>query len=84
MTRPPLKAPELLEKEFLELRAKIIDCAATLDRLDRAEGTLGDDRRMKLLRQALEELASAETGRAERIQNVFSLPYDPEWRKILR
>jgi len=33
----PLAAPEVLNREFLEIRAKILEIPASLDRLDRAE-----------------------------------------------
>jgi len=38
MTHPP--AGEVLDREFLALRARLIDLAAGLDRLDRADGSL--------------------------------------------
>jgi hypothetical protein len=36
----PLDAPEVLNREFLEVRAKILEIAAVLDRIDRAEGAV--------------------------------------------
>ena len=34
----PLSAPEVLSREFLEIRAKILEIAAAFDRLERAAG----------------------------------------------
>jgi len=79
----PLKAPELLDKEYLEVRAKILEIGSSLDRLDGATGDLSDDPRVGLLLRGLEELINTEPGRAERIQLIFSLPYDENWRRML-
>ncbi len=79
MTAVP-KAPEILDREFLEIRAHVLTVAASLDRLDRAENTVRDDPRMTRLRRALEVLLSDRPDRAERVQLVFSLDYDPTWR----
>lgn len=77
------RAAEVLEREFLVLRGRLLEVAATLDRLDRAGGPPRDDPRADQLRRCLEVLASAglRTDRAEQIQLIFSLPYDPHWRK---
>ncbi|MBN1589239.1 MAG: hypothetical protein JW888_06975 [Pirellulales bacterium] len=76
----PCSAAETLDREFLTFRAKLVDLAATLDRIDRGEGTPTADPRYKLLRQGLELLAAQEGDRASRMQMLFSLPYDPRWR----
>jgi len=77
----PLSANDLLDREFLGVRARLIDVAAALDRLDRAEGSVSDDPRRKQIRQAVEALAADEFGRAEKLQLVFSLPYEEDWQK---
>jgi hypothetical protein len=77
----PMAAPQLLDKEFLEIRAKLLETAAALDRLDRAEGSADGDRRVKQLREAISVLASPGPDRAERLQMVFSLPYDEQWQQ---
>ena len=87
----PLKAEELLDQEFLVVRAKILEIAAALDRLDRGDGDAGDhphghprnDPRTEKLHEGLEALLSREQNRAERIQQIFSLPYDEGWRKMM-
>lgn len=82
----PLDAPEVLNREFLEVRARLLQVAAALDRLDRAdraegaEGAVADDARVLKIRQALEILAGDEADRAERIQLVFSRPYESGWK----
>jgi hypothetical protein len=73
-------AEEVLEREFLIVRAKLLEAAAAFDRLDRAEGSVDNDLRRQKLRQALDVLAADEPNRAEQLQLLFSLPYDPSWR----
>lgn len=76
----PMPAPAVLDREFLEIRAKILEIAASLDRLDRGDGDVQSDARLQLLRQGIDILQEAEGGRAERVQSLFSLAYDPQWR----
>jgi hypothetical protein len=76
----PLDAPEVLNREFPEIRAKLLHLAAALDRLSRAEGDVSADGRLEKLQRALAVLQSSQPDRAERIQTIFSRPYDPEWR----
>ena len=52
------KAKEVFEREFLSLRGKLIEVAAALDRVARAEGSVDDDPRMEQVRRSLELLAS--------------------------
>jgi hypothetical protein len=77
----PMSASEILDREFLELRAKILELAASFDRLDRAEGFLQDDPRLKLLHQGLDSLQEAGGDRAEQVQLLFSRPYDDDWQE---
>ncbi len=76
----PLDAPEVLDREFLEIRARVLQIAASLDRLARAEGNVSGDKRLEQLAAALEILAGGGQDRAEKIQLVFSRPYDPQWK----
>ncbi len=73
---------DVLNRDFLEVRSRILDLAAALDRLDRAPraGTETPDSRVAQLRQSLEALLEPGPGRAETVQRLFSLEYDPEWR----
>lgn len=77
----PLTAAATLEREFLTIRAKILEIAASLDRLDRADGETGSDPRLAQIRTGIEQLLSSDEGRAEAVQQVFSLPYDEAWRE---
>ena len=74
---------EVLNRDFLETRCRILEVAAALDRLDRAAGHRGDapDRRLAQLRQAIEALLEPGPGRAETVQRLFSLDYDANWQK---
>ena len=76
-------ATEVLDRDFLEARCKILELAATLDRIDRAPARHGEhpDPRLGQLRQAIEALDEPGPGRAETIQRIFSLEYDPAWRQ---
>ena len=78
-------AAVVLDRDFLELRGKILEAAAMLDRLDRAPShhAPGEvpDRRLAQLRQALEALLEPGPGRAETVQRIFSIEYDPAWRQ---
>ena len=80
MTR---SAQDVLNREYLEMRAKILELAASRDRIDRAEGNADDDPRMALLRQGFELLLSDQPQRAEQVQLLFSIPYDRQWRETL-
>ena len=77
MSRP---ASEILNQEFLLARAKILELAATFDRLDRAEGDWRSSPRADLLKQGVAILLENEEGRAERLQLLFSRPYKADWR----
>ncbi len=77
-------ASEVLDAELLAVRAKLLEIAGSLDRLNRADGTVEDDPRLGQIRQALEVLQSSQPDRAEQIQLIFSLPYDEQWRENYR
>ena len=77
----PLSVPQALEREFLPVRAKILEIAASLDRLDRAEGGLANDPRLQQIRESLATLLRAEPDRAEQIQLIFSRAYRDMWRE---
>jgi hypothetical protein len=62
-----------MDREFLGIRAKLIDLAATLDRIDRGEGSLAGDPRLDKIRRSLHVLAGDASGRANEIQLIFSL-----------
>jgi hypothetical protein len=71
----PLPRSEVVDRYFLEHRAKLIDIAAFLDRVDRAEpGGESDDFRMAAFRQALRILEGREPARARRVLELLSDP----------
>jgi hypothetical protein len=79
-----LPASKALESFFLEARCKLLDVAAILDRINRGRDSgevLANDPRLEKIRKALEVLHDQSGGRAERIQQIFSLDYDPSWDK---
>ena len=76
----PLPASRALDQFFLEARARLLDVAAILDRVDRGEGDVSDPR-LARIHLAIEVLQGEASGRAARIQQIFSLDYDPTWPK---
>ena len=76
-------ASKILDDEFLQVRAKLLDLAGRLDRIGRAAGGLaGDDARLRQIHEAIRVLdAEGSVDRARRVQMIFSLPYDQAWRK---
>lgn len=76
---------EVLDREFLEIRCRLIDIAAAIDRIDRTAGTNGDDQRSETrlaqLQSGVDALSDRRPDRAIRMQQIFSDPYDPKWRK---
>ncbi|QDU88644.1 hypothetical protein Pla175_20240 [Pirellulimonas nuda] len=78
----PLPPPpqDVLSREFLAARSLLLEAAAALDRVDRA-GQLDQSEEASRLVKAAGLLADAKgPGRADRLQELFSLPYDPDWR----
>ncbi len=79
----PLPSSKALDNYFLEARSKLLDLAAILDRIGRGRDAASTDNDpcLERIRQALEVLHDRSGGRAERIQRIFSLDYDPGWEK---
>jgi hypothetical protein len=67
---------EVLDVYFLETRAKLLEIAATLDRVDRAAGADGGDTsadpRIRFVQDALKILQGNAGNRAELIQRLYS------------
>lgn len=76
----PMTASQVLDREFLEIRAKLLELAASFDRLDRAAGAVASDPRLRLIREAIDVLQSDAEDRAEQVQLIFSLHYDDQWQ----
>ncbi len=72
----PVSATEVLDREFLGIRSLLIQLAAALDRIDRAEGSVAADPRCLQIRRSLDRLTQNAAGRAEGVEMLFSLPYD--------
>lgn len=81
-----MQRPQLLDLYFIDARSKLIDIAAFLDRVERAEGE--DDFRIRAFREALQGLArdahpcaaegapASTPRRAENVLLAFSDPTD--------
>lgn len=71
-------AEQILDREFLELRGKILELAASFDRLARA-GELRDERMDRLVR-GITILVDESDNKARRVQELFSRAYAESWR----
>jgi hypothetical protein len=70
---------QILDLYFLDARSKLIDLAAFLDRVDRADGR--DDFRLKSFRAGLGELISNKKERSKSVLLAFS---DPTIKPIVK
>ncbi|TWW09029.1 hypothetical protein E3A20_18440 [Planctomyces bekefii] len=68
----PLSREQIVAQYFLEHRARLLDIAAFLDRLDRAAGGGLPDFREQALLQALRLVADGGPQRTARVLNLFS------------
>ena len=82
MSSPPT-APAVLDRIYLEVRCKLLDIAASLDRVSRSEGAsaVESDARLAQIAKGIEILGSGGFDRAERIQMLFSDAYVPNWNR---
>jgi hypothetical protein len=78
-----LPAAKALDAFFFEARAKILDLAAFLDRIERGDdaAAVRSDPRLDKVRRALKVLLESGDTRAEQVQQIFSLEYEPNWEK---
>jgi len=76
-----MNAEQILEREFLGMRARILELAACFDRLDRAEGRLIESEKWKMIRRGIEVLITEkkERPRTEQVQLLFSREYNCNW-----
>lgn len=76
----PLTRKQVVDAYFMEHRARILDIAAFLDRLDRAQPGAGDapgaaeDFRVAAFRRALSALSDGKPERARRVLELLSDP----------
>jgi len=75
----PLTPTELFQREFLPMRGKLLEVAAALDRLERKDPLLLDYPGMDQISKAIEALRQNGQARAETVQKIFSLAYNPDW-----
>lgn len=76
-----LTPPQVIDEYYLEVRCKLLEIAAIMDRYDRAKerdpsAAIDDDPRLAKCRASLEVLLDADTtpNRAEQVALVFSDP----------
>ncbi len=79
----PISSLALLNREYLPVRAKILEIAGSLDRIQRAEGEAQADARWGQLQQAIDLLRGQESNRAEQVQLLLSRPYEAKWKETL-
>ena len=73
-SRSPLSPREVVDEYFIENRTRLLEIAAFLDRLDRADaGYATEDFRMKAFSEALASVSQG-NGRLDRLQMIFSDP----------
>jgi len=77
----PMTAKQIFDREYLEIRCKLLELAASFDRLERSEGSVQTEPKWRLIHDALDVLQSTEPDRAEQIQLIFSRQYDEAWRE---
>lgn len=80
---PPVTAmttEQTIEREFLPIRAKILEIAAALDRIERCEDFDDTYPQLKQIREGIETLLRPDDDRAEQVQLIFSRPYDDAWQ----
>ena len=72
--RSPKTAEELLDMYFLDARSQMLETAAILDRIERAEGgaEVMNDLRLKKLRDVCDILKNGSGNRAEQFLMLFS------------
>ncbi|MEC8556209.1 MAG: hypothetical protein VXZ82_14465 [Planctomycetota bacterium] len=76
----PRTAREVLDQEFLQIRAKILEIGAFYDRLGEAEASNISQEHLELLNRGCEILNDDQGDKAARIQLLFSRDYDADWR----
>lgn len=82
-------AQQVVQEEYLIARSKILELAAVLDRIDRAarerNATLAElqaeSPQVSLLAKGIAILQEPEMHRAQRVQELMSRPYEPNWRE---
>lgn len=74
-----MTAAEIMDREFFEMRALILQLAASLDRMGRSKSPAVPEEKLKLLENGIRILLTQENNRANLVQMLFSLPYADQW-----
>lgn len=74
-------AREVLDQEYLQIRAKILEVAAFFDRLSEAEAGDANQSQLELLEKGCAILNDGDVDKAARVQLLFSREYDSQWRE---
>lgn len=76
-------AQSVLDRHYLEIRCELLNLAASLDRIDHADGAEAthNDERMKLIAEGLKIVSGDGPNRAEQLQLLFSDPYVESWNR---
>ena len=85
----PRSSDQICNETFLESRAKLLEVAANLDRIDRAvaDGSMlssESQTQRQTITEAIEILLSSQPDRAARLQHLFSRKYDSDWRQKMQ
>lgn len=72
---------QIVDREYLELRGKLLELAASFDRIGRGKGD--SDPRLELIRKGIDLLSDDQPDKAQRIQHLFSREYSEDWRSDL-
>lgn len=81
-TPSPLTAEKVFEREGMALRARLLDVAALLDRLERADDNQSFGELAQLPLKAIQELLTVgNADRVDRILRLYSRTYDPAWQE---
>lgn len=81
-------ADQILDESFLEIRAKLLEVAASLDRIERAADSVDQlsdaaAHRRNAIDQAIAICGGSGPHRAEQLQRLFSRPYQSNWRSAM-
>lgn len=79
-----MPAEAVLDREYLEIRAKLLEVAASFDRLERGDGSVDSDPRMQQFRDAMQMILNSTGNRAEQLQLIFSRSYAADWRRTFQ
>ena len=81
MTKSPLSAQQIVDEYFIENRTRLLEIAAFMDRLDRADiQHAARDFRMRVLAEAVDALA----GPGDRLTRIQMLLSDPTIEPLAR